>query len=311
MKKLLFILLIAPVVLFSCKKEHGLSLKTVAAKKYAVKINVTNFSLKHTNYALRTDVTHPAGGSDTITNLASYADQLYYVVLDSNFSVVKTIVQDSTMANMGAITDSLSAGHYHIAMIAGKNGLEVVTNSSSGNFYDYAGKPWQDTFWASFPLIVGDHDISVTPTLSRVVGKLEVTILDQIPANADSLFISVDSDAVQTNLLDSAFFNPKITTFPVGIPASAKGQPNFTVDRLIGGIDFGFDVTITCKDAAGNVIKSVKAKSIVITPNEKTILSGNLFTGLSTHSITQSFNVKADTAWNTTTNQVSFSLRRH
>jgi hypothetical protein len=311
MKKLLFILMMAPFILFSCKKEHGLSLKTSAAKKYAVTIRVANFTLKHTNYALRTKAIHLASSSDTLTNLASYVDKLYYVVLDSNFNVVKTIAQDSTMANMGVITDSLSAGHYQIAMVAGKKGLEVVTNPSLGNFYDYAGKAWQDTFWGTFAIIVGDHDISLTPTLNRVVGKLEVTILDNMPANADSLFISVDGDATQTFLLDSAFFTSQTTTFPVFIPASAKGQPNFTVDRLIGGIDFGFNVTITCKDAGGNVIKSVTASSIVINPNEKTILSGDLFTGSGGSGSTQSFTAKADTAWNSTPNQVSFSLRRH
>jgi len=107
---------------------------------------------------------------------------------------------------MGVITDSLSAGHYHIAMVAGKKGLEIITNPSIGNFYDYAVNPGRITFWSSFPIIVGDHDISLTPTLNRVVGKLEVTITGHMPANADSLFISVDGRCYPNILLDSAFF---------------------------------------------------------------------------------------------------------
>ena len=69
------------------------------------------------------------------------------------------------------------------------------------------------------------------------------------------------------------------TVFTVAIPASAIGQPNFTVDRLLLGISQGFDITISCKDAGGNVLGTATASSVVINANQKTILSGNLFTG--------------------------------
>jgi hypothetical protein len=304
MKRSLLILLIAPIFFFSCKKES----KNMPAKKYAVNVNVMNFTQKQTTFALRHTSDHLA--SDTLTNLNSYIDLLYYVVLDQNFNTVKTKLQDSTMNNLGAITDSLAAGTYYIALVAGKKGLEFTPTPGLGGYYDYSGKGWQDTFWASFTLIVGDSNISRSVTLTRAVGKLEVQIADNMPSNADSLYITVDGDAIQKNILDSSFFVTHSITFPVYIPASAKGNPNFTVDRLIGGISQSFHVTLTCKDAGGSVINTVTTDPIYCYANKKTVLSGDLFS-VTTSSSPQSFTVKVDTAWSSTTNQQSFSLRLH
>jgi len=305
--------MIAPLFLFSCRKERGpvTGFKGQSAKRHAVTINVNNFKLTHGSFALRHKSSTLASG-DTITNIASYVDRLAYVVLDSAFNPVKMISQDSTSANMGTVTDSLAAGTYFICMVAGKNGLALTPSAALlGGTYDYAGKGWQDTFWAQFQLIVGDHDISRAVTLNRVVGKLEVQLLDNVPANADSLFITVNGDALQKTLLDSAFFFGSDTvTFKVGIPASAKGKPNFTVDRLVGVISQQFSVTLTCKDAGGNIIASATGNSVTCFANERTILSGNLFNGAG-GGPSQSFAVKADTAWNSTPNQINFGLRRH
>lgn len=83
------------------------------------------------------------------------------------------------------------------------------------------------------------------------------------------------------------------------------------VDRLIGAISQPFTVTLTCKDSGGNVINTATANSVTCFANERTILSGNLFTGTNTGSVTQGFTAKAYTAWNSTVNQISFGLRRH
>ncbi|HZX58676.1 MAG TPA: hypothetical protein VFE54_08120 [Mucilaginibacter sp.] len=333
MKKISLIIFLVPFILVSCKKEHGLSLKT-QAKKHAVTFNVSNFKQNHGAFALRTKGGHLA--SDTLANLAGYIDVLYYVVQDSNNTVIKTIVQDSTMANLGVITDSLAAGNYSIAMVAGKQGLHISTVTGiydsplsvygyarepwHGAFWTsaypngYTGLPWQDTFWDAFPLTVGNQNINMTATLNRVVGKLEVTLLDAIPANADSLFIAVVAPGV-ASLFGSLFLNEGLY-YAVSIPASAKGQTNFTVERLVHsnigqyGVD-GAIITITCKDAGGNVLGQatigLEGNTIVINANQKTILSGNLFVA----SPSQSFTAVADTTWGSGGPQIGFSLKRH
>ncbi len=332
MKKSLSLIAIAAIIFYSCKKEQGLTTKAPSVKKYAVHIQVTNFTVNHANFALRTKGSHLASSSDTLTDLASYVDLFYYVVLDpATLHVVKTIVQDSTYCStMGMINDSLAAGNYVIVMIAGKKGLEVAPPGAivSVPMYGYAGQPWQGSFWTAYPngyiglpwqdafeyeyrLTVGTQNIDLTATLNRVVGKLEVTLLDPIPANADSLSISVygAGPAVAPGVS-----NLRVTTnFKVGIPELVKGQPNFTIDRLLlDNTHFALpsdrdSITITCKDAGGNVLGNATVTHVTITANQKTILSGNLFK----NSSPQSFTAVVDTAWSSGVTQVGFSLKHH
>jgi len=137
--------------LFSCKKEHGLFNENFDGKKYAVTIHVANFTLKHTNYAL-------SHQGDSPGCIIRYADQPWrpmstsynYVVMDSNFNVVKTITQDSTMTNMGVITDSLSAGHYHIGDGCREKGLRDYNQSSIGIFTIMPVNPGRIRFGVHF-----------------------------------------------------------------------------------------------------------------------------------------------------------------
>ena len=330
MKKTLFLVAIAAIILSSCKKEHGLTIKTSSVKKYAVNIQVANFKTTHGNFALRTKGSHLASSSDTLTNLASYIDQFYYIVLDNNYNIIKMIAQDSTMANMGMINDSLAAGNYDIVMIAGKKGIEVSPGGAilSVPVYGYASQPWQGSFWTAYPngyiglpwqdafkyeyrLTVGTQNIDLTATLNRVVGKLEVTLLDPIPANADSLSISVYGAG--PGVVPGVSNLEVTTTFKVGIPESVKGQPNFTIDRLLlDNTNFALlsdrdSITITCKDAGGNVLGNATVSQVTITANQKTILSGKLFN----NSAPQSFTAVIDTAWSSGVTQTAFSLKRH
>jgi len=330
MKKTLFLVAIAAIIFTSCKKEHGLTAKTSSAKKYAVNIQVANFKTTHGNFALRTKASHLASSSDTLTDLASYVDLFYYVVIDSTLNLVKTIEQDSTYCStMGTITDSLPAGKYYIALLAGKNGLKIGTPGQLVGTYGYAGEPWQGTFFSAYPdgylglhwqdtfedeftITVGTQNINQTVTLNRVVGKLEVTLLDNIPANADSLFVS-NFGPGPAGLIGGFF--PVNNTYSFAIPASAKGQPNFTVDMLLynntggylGAVDPGQIFTITCKDAGGNVLGTATVNPVAVYPNQKTIVSGNLFNNRAP----QSFTAIVDTAWSSGITQVGFRLKHH
>ena len=195
-----------------------------------------------------------------------------------------------------------------------------ASQSWQGSFWSsypngYVGLPWEDTFQDEFTITVGAQNINQTVTLNRVVGKLEVTLLDNIPANADSIFVSNYGPGPANSLSDA--FAPVNNNYPFAIPASAKGRPNFTLDILIYnniGIYYGDgfvhpvqQFTITCKDAGGNVLGTATVNPVAIYPNQKTILSGNLFN----NSAQQSFTAVVDTAWSSGVTQVNFSRKRH
>ena len=297
--------------LFSCKKEHSGTIKNPSVKKYAVRFNVTNFTQKQGAFSIR----HKNLSSDTLTNLNSYFDVLDCFIYDQPYPADPTIIkQDSTMANMGVITDSLAAGNYTIIIIAGKKGLSydgLLFKPQDAEF-GYGGK-WQDAFQTRVYVTVGAGNTTQNITLKRTVGKLEVQLLDNIPATADSLIVSVNSETLTQELDNAIVYNGTfVANYAMQIPASAKGKPNFVMDRIIGNTDEinGKTVTITCKDASNHVIATKTVNDVYFKANTKTILSGNLFTG-SGGGQSQSFTAKADTAWGSTPTTVNFGLRRH
>jgi hypothetical protein len=325
MRKSLLLPAIAFMVLFSCKKEHTASTNP-SAKKYKVTFNVSNFTAVQNSFAVRHAGSNLA--SDTITNLSGYLDVLYYEVYDNNgIAVQAPMMQDSTMSNMGMITDSLPAGNYAIAVAAGKKGLALTgyNDGSQEYYFSYGGGPnWRDTFWGIAGFTVSSDPVSQSITLYRQVGEIELNILDNMPATADSLFMTLSPEAngIALNGDQGFTLGPSLlqgtASLAVAIPASAKGKPNYTADLLVGPTLPGTQVlTIVCKDAANRVLGSVTIGgtqtsnyALNVQPNVKTVVSGDLFTGTTANS-SQTFIVKADTAWNSTPNQVSFSLRRH
>ena len=313
MKKTLFLLATVAILISSCKKDN--STTKPSAKKYNVTFNVTNFSTKQSAFALKRH-TGPSS-ADALPSLNTYFDVLYYIVWNTERSAIEEVVQDSTMSNMGTITDALPAGDYRISIVAGKKGLVIDDNYFGNNDFGYGGNSWQDTFWTSFQLTVGSSDISQAVGLNRVVGKLEVTLLDNIPANAAYLTISTNQEAYGLDLWQGFYWvDPtESVSFTVAIPDSAKGKSNFTIDRLIGNcgdnpIYGGISpLNIVCTAADNSVVASTTVQNAYCYANQKTIVSGNLFSGLV--GSTQSFTAVVDTAWSSGVTQVGFSLKRH
>jgi hypothetical protein len=307
MKKAVLLSSIMLLFLFSCKREHSASTTTPHGKKYPVTFNVANFLSHQTNFAIKHGANHLA---DTVDASASGADVLYYFVYDQFGAYAHNflIMQDSTNANFGIITDSLPAGNYEIAFVAGKKGLQINNYgrvASAG--FTYGGTKWQDTFWDDFNLTVGTSGVSQNVTLKRVVGKLEIDLTDAIPANADSLKINVnpETNSMWVNAGFSMGPPSGVVNYSEKIPASAIGTTNFTMDRLIGNTEVPFTVTITCTNTSNAIIGTATVDNVSVQANMKTILSGNLFGGTPPAN-SQSFTVKVDTAWSSTVNHTGF-----
>src|SRR5437588_979377 len=154
MRKRLLLSAIAAMLLFACRKEHTASINP-ALKKYKVAFNVSNFSQYRANFALKqhTFAVRQHNLADSVATLdASALDVLYYYVFDRSMAgspAVHVITQDSTFCDQfGIITDSLPAGHYTIAIVAGKKGLISENGGDIFNTFDtYGGLNWQDIFF--------------------------------------------------------------------------------------------------------------------------------------------------------------------
>ena len=243
----------------------------------------------------------------------------------------------------GTLVDSLPSGKYTV-IIAGSNvkhdrslftintrhpeddvRIEVIqsrfTLNTASLSEDYGLSPQrisktEDTFIKSFSLTVGSQDVQQAITLERLTGKLEVNILDQIPANADKIEFKIYDAAyfIQLNTLqvegstnyydegDNSEYPETQMFYPIQIKASDKGKTNFIYTKFLYGRDQAVRVKIQCFDANKNLIASKNIPNVHIYKNKRTILSGKLFettpqTG---------FTVSVNSDWDPTAVEVPF-----
>src|SRR3569833_838500 len=320
MRKTLLLAVLPALLLFSCKKEHSAS-KLSSGKKYKLTYNVTNLSQQRASFSLKQktlSITRHSLADSGVVLEGSAIDVLYYYVFDPSQPgepTVHMITQDSTLCDQfGILTDSLPAGRYTIAIVAGKKGL-ISQNGGDAlhTLAGYGSLNWQDTFFYTAQIDVSATSSTYDLTLHRIVGKLELQLLDSIPAAAKTIKMAVYQEFSALNLgfqvIDDGIVDTGFT-FKT-IPMSAIGKPDFIVDRIQGATAFYLDVYISALAASNHVLANVKVSGVKCNPNAKTILSGKLFGGSGGSGQSQLFTIKADTAWNSTPNQINFSLRKH
>ena len=321
MKKITYFILTASIFFFSCKKEHTTS-SNPSGKKYKVVFN-TNFTQKSAAFALRRQTNSLQANDNSEIN--GNIDILYLYVYDaSSDGFVHRIVQDSTMSNLGIVIDSLPAGSYHIYMAAGKKGLidsgYAANNGLFSGTIGYGSYNWQDIFIGNIDITVsGSQSDNQIIYLDRQVTKLELQLIDTVPANASTITLSV-YPGYNATFIDYRFggVNPDTSKTTINIPASAIGKAGLTFDKIVlpgntfDQFNTGLDIELTSRDASNHVIGTAHVANVKSPPNERTILSGKLFPNTVVNSQPpQTFTVKVDTAWNSTPLRQGFSLRTH
>ena len=193
--------------------------------------------------------------------------------------------QTSDQSDFGTITVMLTAGNHT---------LHFVATRSTGLSYDggiLSATSLRNTFGKTIAINVnGSSDESVE--LERLSGKLSITINDAIPAGAASLRIQVGNMYKNLNVQTLCGVSPSAFDQTVNISGKVgmTGQ-TWNLPILAPAAD-GYETTftLTATNGSSQVIGQATG-TITLSPNTKTLLSGNLFTG------TRSF-VSLNTAWN-------------
>jgi hypothetical protein len=275
MKRAILYLILPALLFYSCKKEHSTGTNP-AQKTYKVSLTLSGFSAsvlgstpgKQTLSGVKTDADVP---------IASYIKRLSYAVYDASGNLVHTISKDSTYVDLGSVTDSLASGTYTVLVGGGQaNFASNFATSTLATATVTSG--WQDTFFATATLTVSGSNVSQTISLSRIVGKLTLKVLDTIPPNANSISMALSTDYAYysaASLGPITAMNNVAETF--GVAASAKGQPNFTRSIDVLNTIQPFTVTITCYDASNNIIAQRVVQNVSVAVDTQTVLSGDLF----------------------------------
>ncbi len=280
MKRAILYLMLSACLFYSCKKEHSGNNNPIQ-KKYKVTFNISGFSAtvigstpgKQTLSGVKADADVP---------IAPYIKMLYYAVYDASGNLVHTIYRDSTYLDLGTVTDTLPSGNYAVLVAGGQGNLSSnFATSTFASALVTGGPTWEDTFVGESALTVSTSNVSQTISMSRIVGKLTLKILDTMPANASSIVIAMSTEyasygTAALSPLVGAVTNAQ-TTF--GIPASSKGQPNYTRSIDVLNTTQPFNVTITCYDASQTIIAQRIVQNVSVAVDTQTVLSGDLFNG--------------------------------
>jgi len=319
MKKI-FICLLLSTTLWSCKKanEGYPTLKPTLEPKFEVTLNVSDFSTEVTNILKLK--------ANTLLNapLIGSTSYLAYIVYDKDGVEVSRIKQDSSGTTTriireegenevplgqkiyGCIKDSLVAGNYTVVMAA-SNTLFEINNRSTGLGFEFYGLNdaylqyvrgldsyyrTSDTYYKKFTLTVSKKDVQKPIVLDRIVGKLEINILDAKAGEKFQFHFENENDSFK-------FLNEK----PFGELSENifQGYRDALTSYLILNTETPINVLISYDE--NGIAKEKLITGVMVYKNKRTILKGKVH---SSPKSTSGFDVSVNSQFDAEPIEVSF-----
>lgn len=281
--------------LWSCKKNNDLNYtsKTTGQLKKEVTFNISDFSQKVEDFSKSKE------NKVSSVSLKSVVAYLTYIVYDTNGNEVSRIKQDSSgntkriykgvgsehelvlgKKQYGCIRDSLGAGTYTVIIAASNTFFEINRRTANFDFQFYplteaylqymrgADSYYRtsDTYFKKMSITVSKDNLQTPVVLDRIVGKIDLTILD---AKADTKYqVIFENENEAYKFSDENPFGD-LSLF---LPKDYKG-PNtgyFILNTLT-------PVTVKILYSEGGVQMEKKIVDVKVFKNKRTILTGSLY----------------------------------
>jgi len=293
MKKLIICVMLS-ATLWSCKKSNDPHLisKSSDLQKSEVTFNISDFSQKVE------DLSKTKESKISSVSLKSVVAYLSYIVYDLNGNEVSRIKQDSLgnttrifkspssnhelalgKKQYGCIRDSLSAGTYTVIMAASNTFFEINRRTANFEFQFYplneaylqymrgADSYYRtsDTYFKKISITVSKENLQTPVVLDRIVGKIDLTILD---AKADTKYRVIFENENEAYKFSNETPYGDLSLF---LPKDYKG-PNtsyFILNTMT-------PVTVRILYSEGDVKMEKKIVNVKVFKNKRTILTGNL-----------------------------------
>jgi hypothetical protein len=313
MKKLFLAVCALSLSFFACKKDDGpVKPATPGGKKVALNIHTNDFLQKLESIPGANNKIAGTAGALRDSALAAKVSDLYYLLYDGSGNRLKLMHQSASVTeDFGSFYDTAAPGSYTIVLLASQAPLDVsYTDQLSGSAFSIPMATWgeienmPDIFYTKESVYITDASdaIELNMNLSRVVGNLQINILDMPqPGSGDtSVSIKITPEAF-------TFFLDQGTT-SIGIADIINAKVNRislnTFSSYVLNTVSPFTVTISYVDPATGQPQTKVINNVQCYMNRKTILSGYLYGG----SAPENSGVKVVLldSWSSDDNQIQF-----
>ena len=290
MRRLFLAVFALSLSLYACKKDT-VPVKSVTpgdGKKVALNIRTNDF-LQRVE-ALPGAKNKTAGTADALRDsmLATKVSDLYYLLYDDAGNFLKQMHQNADVdEDFGSFYDTAAPGYYKMVLLASQSPLNISsTGQLSGSTFSLpiatSGEieHTSDIFYSKSNVWVpddyGNDAMELNMTLDRVVGNLQINILDVPQPGSGDTSVSIKiTPAAFTFLLDPG--TPYIGPDTVNSKLSRISLNTFSAYVL--NTVSPLTVTINYIDPATGQPQTKVIENIRCYTNRRTILSGYLYGG--------------------------------
>ncbi len=290
MKKLFLAVCALSLSLYACKKETTPSKSVTPGDGKKVALNIrTNDFLQQVEPLPGTN-NRTVGTAEALRDsvLATKVSHLYYLLFDQAGNRLKVMHQDANVTdNFGSIYDTAAPGYYWMVLLASQTPLDInaadqlsasafsVPVAASGEMENMP-----DVFYTKASVWVpddyGSKELILNETLDRIIGNLQVNILDMPqPGSGDtSVSIKITPEAF-------TFFLDPGTTYigPDIVNAKVNRISLNTFSAYVLNTVSPFTVTIDYVDPVTGQLQTKVINNVRCYKNRRTILSGYLYGG--------------------------------
>lgn len=264
MKKLLMAIA-ATMMLLGCEKDETLTAKANEPKDSVQEKTIT-FTFGETTMDPMTRA--------TLSEL-NLTDLWLFDYVGGEY--VQTIHQASTDDGFGAVSGTFDYGIHTLYFVASRG----VTPTVSTDANTITWQTVRDTFWATLQMTVepatgGQQQVS----LSRVVGRLRITVTDAVPTGAATFEVTPMTWYCGLNYQTGEATASSTSPIVVNIPSSYIGTTNLvsSVYTISGATPWETGITAAIKASDNSTLGSVTISDIPIQRNHITSYSGGIMT---------------------------------
>jgi hypothetical protein len=313
MKGSLLAALSLSVLLFSCKKHDATTppVPSGSGPKVPVSFSVADF-LQRVD-ALPSPNGRKAGIATGARDsaLATKVSHIYYLAF-ANGVRVSYLHQDTIAGtDFGLIKDSLPAGNYTIVLAAAGGQLNTYNTDQpyGAGFQSYFDPnfyliPLPDIFYTKFDITVNGsgNSSSTDVTLDRIMGRLEVNILDAPAIGASDISVEVNPEDFNFGFYDGVLLRGPADFYT--LPLTRINQ--YTFSNLILNTMTDFEVRIKFINKNTGLEQTQIISNIRCYRNKKTTLSGYLYGNPSPTGSNNEFGIGLNDTWDTNGPAINF-----